>query len=63
MVVYLWGSSSTVASDRMIPKTEMSRSKITNITAYEKEKCVKDIQGIALLPTLCTYFFLKLLYM
>lgn len=37
MVMYLWGLSSTVASDRMIPKTEMSRSKITNITAYEKE--------------------------
>ena len=57
MVVYLWGSSSTVASDRMIPKTEISRSKTTNIIAYEKKKCVKDIQGIALLPTLCTYFF------
>ena len=63
MVVYLWGSSSTVASDRMISKTEISRSKTTNIIAYEKEKCVKDIQGIALLPTLCTYFFLKVLYM
>lgn len=45
MVVYLWGSSSTVASDRMIPKTEMS-SKITNITAYEKEKCVKTSRGL-----------------
>ena len=63
MAVYLLGSSSTVASDQMIPETEISRSKTTNIIAYEKEKCVKDIQGIAFLPTLCTYFFLKVLYM
>ena len=33
-----------------------------NIIAYEKEICGESVQGIALLPNLCIYFFLKLLH-